>query len=786
MGKPIQLDENDLRALQKCLNDGIEPPSELAKKLFPSLYEAFDFKTLKDSRIPTIEYAGKRCEAAILNEAAAFGGGSPLQVERCFDGGRLNPGATQLALFQNAGKQPEAEWRNLIVCGDNLQFLKTCFLNQDPLIKDKVKGKVKLVYIDPPFATKSDFKSKSGEDSYSDKLDRSEFIEQLRERLIFIKQIMSRGGSIYVHLDQRMIHYLKIVLDELFGIVNFKNDVSWIRSSSHNDATAQYGKVKDSILYYSISNDTSLNILFTPYSEEYIKAEWKALPSGRSYKAENMLDPRGTMKEFDFHGTTARWRTGPEKMENLWNAPQTEVPNSHGRIKLGRNGKPIKRCRIIFLDEMEGVPVSDSWNDISYVAGGSKEDQKYPTQKPEALLERIILASSNPGDLVMDVFAGSGTTAAVAEKLGRRWIVCDFGKHAIYTMQKRLCGIAESRKLGDVVGKKLKYGRPPQLFCVASVGAFDFSRIMGLRQNKDAYIRFVMGIFGLTERDDGLAHKFRIANVCSLKDGHPVEVYPVWDDAYLKEVRVDEEYLAGILAQAGGRLRGDYFIIAPETCVRVGEKEMKNADGRMVTFRMLTFPYKVLEEAARHIAVEEQPSSPESINKLVSSVGFYFNDPVAIEVAATHRGLKIVRFESHILNRDGKRYEGLEALAMILLDADYNGESGFNVDAVIYQKDIRDGQAMVKDVTDRTAVIAIDKHGNESPSDPDFQRLTGAANAWQTLPFRSHAGRKPAALRFDPVRFFGGRGLRAGTDRRSGIPVRCDPGHPHLPVGRNL
>ena len=121
----IKLNEEDMLTLQRCFNDGIEPPQELAKRLFPSLYASFDFKTLKDSRIPTIEYQGKRSEAAILNEASDFGGGSPLQLERSFDGGKINKGATQLHLFKESAEEDDTNWRNLIVQGDNLQFLKT-------------------------------------------------------------------------------------------------------------------------------------------------------------------------------------------------------------------------------------------------------------------------------------------------------------------------------------------------------------------------------------------------------------------------------------------------------------------------------------------------------------------------------------------------------------------------------------------------------------------------------------------------------------------------------------
>ncbi|WP_218155180.1 DNA methyltransferase [Nitrosospira multiformis] len=135
-------------------------------------------------------------------------------------------------------------------------------------------------------------------------------------------------------------------------------------------------------------------------------------------------------------------------MEALWDAAQTKVPNSHGRIKLGKNGNPIKRCRIMFLDEMPGVPLSDNWNDIAYLAGGSKEAQGYRTQKPEALLERIIKASSNEGDLVADFFCGSGTTA-VAERLGRKWIATDLGKFGIHTTRKRLISVQREKKASE-------------------------------------------------------------------------------------------------------------------------------------------------------------------------------------------------------------------------------------------------------------------------------------------------------------------------------------------------
>lgn len=414
MNQDINLSDEDMLLIQKCLNDGIEPPHDLAKKLFPTLYATFDFKTLKDSKIPTIEYQGKRSEATILNEAATFGGGSPLQIERCFDGGKINMHADQLTLFKESWEEDDGNWRNLIVQGDNLQFLKTCYLNQDPLIKDKVKGKVKLVYIDPPFATKSDFAAKYGEDSYADRIDRAEFVEQMRERLIFIREILADGGSIYIHLDQRMTHYLKIIADEVFGRPSFFNEIIWKRTYAHSDAK-QYGVIHDIILYYSKSGDRIWNVVRTPPDNEYIETffDQAEKETGRRY-ARVDLTAAGVTKNGDsgkpWRGIDPslkgrHWAYHPDKLDEL---------DKQNRIHWPKKGMPrLKR----YADEFEGVTLQDIWTDIRKIHNQSPELLNFPTQKPEALLERIILASSNPGDLVMDVFAGSGTVGAVAEKL---------------------------------------------------------------------------------------------------------------------------------------------------------------------------------------------------------------------------------------------------------------------------------------------------------------------------------------------------------------------------------
>lgn len=698
----ITLTDQEAQTLLQCLNARVEPPEELAKKVFPKLYAGFDFKTLNRASIPTIEYAGKRSEAAILNEASAFGAGSPLQPVRCFRGGKLRQQAEQMEFLKENGVTYETGWKNLIVQGDNLQFLKTCFLDQDDTIKGKVKGQVKLVYMDPPFGTKGDFEGGEGVESYSDKVDRAEFLEALRERLVFIRELLHETGILYVHLDYKMSHYVKVVLDEVFGKENFVSEIIWKRTTAHFTAE-RFAFVHDSLLQYSGGPSFVHHRPIVQHGEEYLAVKYRYEDGTSKYRLSD-ASGAGQGAARKFFGRLIQ----PPKGRH-W--PSQEYIDAHqDEYVLGDDGMPQKKSYL------QGATIGSVWDDISPINSQAVERIGYPTQKPEELLERIILASSNAGDLVMDPFGGSGTTAAVAEKLGRRWITCDFGKHAIYTIQKRIATIAESGKLGltpEQRKKKRPYDQAPKDFCVVSVGAFDFSKIMDLRRNRDAYIAFVLGIFGITERDEQFAKKYHVNNVVAQKDGNPVEVYPVWEDKWLKEVRIDEPYLKEILNQAGGKLKGDYFIIAPQTCTRVGDTRLKNRNGEWVTFHPMTFPYKILEDAARHFQLCEQPDTPANINRLISSVGFYFNRTVEIEAKKAKNGFKVTTFTTSITDAEGKTVEGVDALAMILVDTDYDGKD-FNVDACVYQKDIKADLVALLGVTGKTAIIAVDKHGNES------------------------------------------------------------------------
>jgi DNA modification methylase len=706
----IELTPEDLQVLSECINEQKDVPAELLTKLSPGFFEKlsadgrFDFKALDKFKIPTIEYAGKRPESVILAQAAITGGAAPLQVVRSFANGK------------------NGDWKNLLVQGDNLQFLKTCYLNQDPLIKDKVKGKVKLIYIDPPFATEGDFVSGDGIESYSDKINRSEFLESLRERLIYIREILDDDGSIYLHCDWRMNSYIRLIMDDVFGRDNFLNEVIWCYGEREL-SQRQFNKKHDNIYFYARNsgNDTRpFNCwdITLPYSEG-------------SVKKYNLVDDKGM--RYQIRGKGGPF-TGKQQLS-------PEIEEKH----------PDWTYRDYF-DKKRGILPRDWFSDITFENRASLDRTPYPTQKPSKLLERIITVSSNRGDLVMDIFAGSGTTAAVAEKLGRRWIMCDFGKHAIYTMQKRLLNIAASKKLGinskvvdygearckkcssvieendefkkckecgSIYQKEIKeriekYGQPPKPFCVVSAGAYDFTRIMDLRKNQDAYVTFVLGLFNIVREKADFSKKYKLPNIYAEKNGNPVEVFPVWDDEYLKNIRIDEEYLQGIIDASGGKLKGDYYLITPETCARVGDTTLKNAGKEKVNFRLLKFPYKVLEELSRHFQIEEQAASSADINRLISSMGFYFNEEVKIEAERRNGGLKIAQFNTGILNKSGQRFKGLEGLAMILVDVDYDG-GVFDMDAAVYNNDIGDdGVVKIDGLTKNSHIIAIDKHGNES------------------------------------------------------------------------
>lgn len=320
----------------------------------------------------------------------------------------------------------------------------------------KEKGiKVDLVYIDPPFASGADYAKKVyirrnplvakaiqqaeneldddemkafEEKMYGDIWDKEKYLNWMYENLMAIRSVMSENASIYVHLDYHIGHYVKILLDEIFGEDNFRNEIIWKRSTAHSDAEF-YGNNFDCIYFYTKSQvDYNFNTIFQPYDESYLARFTQVDEDGRKWESGNITAKglSGGGYDYTYKGCHSLWRMPLETMKKM---------DRDGRLHFTKNGGIRSK---VYLDELPGMPSQSMWLDIKPINSQAKEKEGYATQKPEALLERIIKASSNDGMIVADFFGGSGVTAAVAAKTGRRFIHSDVNINSIQTARDRL------------------------------------------------------------------------------------------------------------------------------------------------------------------------------------------------------------------------------------------------------------------------------------------------------------------------------------------------------------
>ena len=319
---------------------------------------------------------------------------------------------------------------NYLIQGENLEVLKALL----PYFRNKID----LIYIDPPFSTNNIFRigektgtissSERDEIAYLDNLTGSTFLEFLRERLLFARELLSDKGSIYLHIDYKIGHYVKIIMDEIFGIENFRNDITRIKCNPKNFNRNAYGNIKDLILFYSKTKNNIWNSPQIPYSKDDIERLFKKIDSnGRRYTTIPLHAPgetkQGSTGE-EFNGIKPpigrHWRCAPSELKLL---------DEQGLIEWSKNGVPRK---IIYADEKSGKKMQDIWE--------YKDPQypNYPTEKNLDLLKNIISASSNPDSIVLDFFCGSGTSLIAAELLNRKWIAIDKSTKAIEIAQKRL------------------------------------------------------------------------------------------------------------------------------------------------------------------------------------------------------------------------------------------------------------------------------------------------------------------------------------------------------------
>lgn len=438
------------------------------------LPEKYRFLLFNDDREVELLWNGKTSE--VTNVVL------PFQVIEQIDEPRSDAKfGNQNSLFDTSGRQITG-WTNKLIWGDNKLILSS--LKNGPLRKEiEAQGGLKLVYIDPPFDVGADFSMDitigdgADEESFTKKPSVIEeiayrdtwgkgadsFIAMIYERLKLIHDLLADDGSIYVHCDYRMNSYTKLILDEIFGKDNFRNEIIWKRKGGSANPSNRLGVVTDSILFYSKSDQIILNPLFTRDSDDvqdYIKERFNNFDEkGRRYMKSPIVSPNPRPNlTYEYKGYTPPkngWSISREMMEE-W--------DKQGKLYFPEKGTGDRIYRKIYEDEYVGQPVQNLWTDIFVINPVANERLEYPTQKPETLIERILQMSSREGDLIADFFCGSGTTLAVAEKLGRKWIGSDLGKFGIHTSRKRMVGVQRELK---------KEGKNFRAFEILNVGRYE-------------------------------------------------------------------------------------------------------------------------------------------------------------------------------------------------------------------------------------------------------------------------------------------------------------------------
>lgn len=431
------LSDNEKRDIMKFLEAGKPLP------------EKYRFLLFKDDREVELVWNGKTNE--VTNVVLPFQ--VIEQIDEPREGKEFGDRGT---LFDFSGKQITG-WTNKLIWGDNKLILSS--LKNGPMRKEiEAQGGLKLIYIDPPFDVGADFSMdiQIGEDGDAESFTKrpsvieeiayrdtwgkgaDSFIAMIYERLKLMHELLTEDGSIYVHCDYRVSAYIKLIMDELFGANNFRNEIIWKRGTVKGAKAKgnQMARNHDTVMYYTKSENCIYNRQYLAFSEEY---------KTRFNKDDN--DGKGPYRDDQPIGT--RSKSSIEEMKKI------------GKVFEDKNGKlKIKT----YLSELEGITLDDNWTDISEVNVMSDERAFYPTQKPEKFLQRIIEMSSNEGDLVADFFCGSGTTLAVSEKLGRKWIGSDLGKFGIHTSRKRMVGVQRELK---------KAGKDFRAFEILNVGKYE-------------------------------------------------------------------------------------------------------------------------------------------------------------------------------------------------------------------------------------------------------------------------------------------------------------------------
>jgi len=654
----MELDSELRKELIKFIKEGKQIPASYRNLLFELDQEQAEYELI---------YGCKEREEDILSDTMAV----PFQLVKQF------------------GKAKEGEWVNKLIFGDNLQALKYLKKLQD---EGKLE-KIKLIFIDPPFGT-GDIYDAQGAPAYSAALQGAKYLEFLRKRLIFLRELLADDGSIYVRIDYHYGHYVKVLMDEIFGKNNFRNEIVINRTKAKQSSKGNFTPQTDSLFFYTKGKNYTFNQL-----TRKIEPMWNSL----LHFPRASDKPRKIQGKLFYPPKNRRWALSQENIDKFERLGKTRINKKITYVNC--KGEKIKGMPELLYDV---EPIRSDWLDIP----GYSQRTHYPTENAEEVLERIIKASSNPGDLVLDCFAGSGTTGAVAEKLGRKWIMVDVGKLSIYTIIKRMHNL--KREIGNK-GKSLK----PKPFALYNAGLYEDHGFI-LKIGEDKYKKFAMELFQVEPKENYEINGLQMDGVLF---NCPVKVFS-------QKGFLTEEYIDELHATVGDSIKARMFIIAPASRVYFLEDYIEKAG---IRYYILRIPYSVIDELHKvDFSRPIQPNSLKQINQNIDAIGFDFNHPPKVKVdyykikpkdkLAGYMGgeelvIEIKNFEAVQRSKNPIEFrDPKDALSMVLIDIDYNNKF-FNMTHYFFADEINKNNWKIrisnKNIGKKLMIIYIDIFGNE-------------------------------------------------------------------------
>ncbi|QRF75901.1 putative methyltransferase [Thermoplasmatales archaeon] len=576
------------------------------------------------------------------------------------------------------GVTKEGNEHNMLIFGDNLQALKYLKKQQD---EGKIE-KIKLIYIDPPFASNEEMKGTKGELAYGDLIAGAKFVEGLRKRLVFMRELLSDDGTIYVHLDARTSHYVKVVLDELFPSFEVA-EIVWVCGLMGSGKF--YPKAHETIFCYKSKYSSFDPPRRLGYSERITSA---------------------LMKDKDgWYYTRGRESSGGENYLKTYICKDPKLSKEEA-LKLANSERPQTAWSVWIGKE----DLAKEFNDypVGTYAYTSREKTGYPTQKPEALLARIIEASSSKGDIVLDCFAGSGTTGVVAEKLGRRWIMADSSKLSIYTIIKRMHN--SKKEIGNK-GNALR----PKTFTLYNAGLYEDHDFI-IKMGEENFKRFALDLFQVESKAfeiNGLVMDGTLLNC-------PVKVFS--QEGYLTA-----EYVDQLDEVVGEYIKSRMFIIAPASRVYFLQDFIEKNG---VRYYVLRIPYSVIDELHKRTFTRPlQPTSLKDINQNIEQIGFDFIRPPNVKATYYKQKpkdklieeeliIQIEEFEAVQRSKEPVKFDDpKDALSMVMVDRDYNGKY-FNMTDYFFADKIKKEEYKVRIpianlLGENVCIIFMDIFGNE-------------------------------------------------------------------------